>query len=73
MVAPEEHQNDRSYVRELTRPTFGSLCKNFAWWVATWRTSKKNHTTVEIGGWALAQDNTVHVRTPINVPHGKPN
>ena len=25
VVAPEAHQNDRSYVHELSRPNFGSL------------------------------------------------
>ena len=35
VVALEEHQNDRSYVRELTWPTFDSLCKNLARWVVT--------------------------------------
>ena len=47
IVAPEEHQNDRSYVRELS--TFDLLCKNLVWWVVTQRTSK-NH---KIGGGLL--------------------
>ena len=42
VVAPEGHQNDRSYVRELNGPTFNPLRKNFAWWAVTRRTSKKN-------------------------------
>ena len=54
VVVPEAHQNDRSYVRELSGPTLDLLRKNLAWWVVTWRTSK-NHKTVKIGGWALAQ------------------
>ena len=60
-AAPEVHLKDDSYVRELSKPTFNSPCKNLAWWVVTWTTSK----TVKIGGWALvwwwalAQDNTV--------------
>lgn len=35
-----------------------SLRKNLAKWVVTWRTFKKP----QIGGWALAQDNTVRAR-----------
>ena len=31
IMAPEVYQNDHSYVREFSRPTFSSLCKNFAW------------------------------------------
>ena len=30
VVAPETHQNDCSYVHQLSGPTFGSLHKNFA-------------------------------------------
>ena len=37
-VAPEAHQNDRSYVRELSGLIFDSLRKNLAWWVVTRRT-----------------------------------
>ena len=29
VVTPEVHQNDHSYVHELSGPTFNSLCKNF--------------------------------------------
>ena len=64
VMAPEAHQNDCSYICELSEPTFNSLCKNLAWWVVIWRTSK-NHKSVKIGGWALAwgwvlaQDNMV--------------
>ena len=60
VVAHEMHQNDHSYVRELSGPTFGSLCKNLAWWVVTWKTSRK-HKTVKIWGWALFWDNMVTV------------
>lgn len=66
VVAPEEHQN------ELSRPTFGSLRKNFARWAITWKTSKKIKIK-KLREWALARDNTGHVHTPVNVPHGKPN
>ena len=63
-VAPEVHQNDCSYVHELSGPTFDSLCNNLASQAVIQRTSK-NHKTVKIGGWALTQglgaypDNTV--------------
>ena len=42
VVAPEAHQNDHSYVCELSGPTFDSLCKNLAWWAVTWRTSQNS-------------------------------
>ena len=29
VVAPEAHQNDRSYLSELSGPTFGSISTNF--------------------------------------------
>ena len=32
VVAPEAHQNDSSYVSELSGPTFNPLHKNFAGW-----------------------------------------
>ena len=41
VMAPEVHRNDHSYVRELSKPTFDSLCKNLAWWAVTRRSSKK--------------------------------
>ena len=49
VVAPETHQNNRSYVRQLSGPTFDSLRKNLAWWAVTWRTSK-NHKTCQNWG-----------------------
>ena len=52
VMAPEAHQNVHGYIRELSEPTFNSLCKNLAWWLITWRTSK-NHKSVKMGGWAL--------------------
>ena len=64
---PEAHQNDRSYVCELSGLTFDSLRQNLAWWAVTRRTSK-NHKTVKIGGWALARDNTVSVSVATNGP-----
>ena len=29
VAAPEAHQNDRSYLSELSEPTFDSICTNF--------------------------------------------
>ena len=64
VAAPEAHQNDSSYVSELSGPTFNPLHKNLAGWAVTRRTSR-NHKTVKIGGWVLAsrwaltRDNTV--------------
>ena len=49
------HQNDRSYLRELSGLTFSALHKNLTQWAVTRRTFKKP----QIGGWELAQDNTV--------------
>ena len=45
-------QNNRRYVRELSRFTFGSQRKNLALWAIA-RKSLKNHKTVKIGGWML--------------------
>ena len=58
VMASGAHQNDLSYVHEFCRPTCGYLHKNLTWWVVTWRTSK-NHKTVKIEGWVLAQDNKI--------------
>ena len=52
VVAPEAHQNDHSYVCELSGPTFDSLCKNLAWWAVTYT---EDLTELKIGGWALVQ------------------
>ena len=41
-VVVPAHQNDRSYVRELSGPTFNSLCDNSAWWAVTRRTSESH-------------------------------
>ena len=52
VVAPEAHQNDRSYVlRELSGPTFHPLRKNLARWAVTQSTSELS----KVGGveWAL--------------------
>ena len=74
VMVPEAHQNDCSYVRELSGLTFDSLRKNLAWWAITWRTSR-NHKTVNIGGWALArrwalaQDNMVPPKTGSETIH----
>ena len=32
VVVPEAHQNDHSYVREISGPTFDSLCSSLTWW-----------------------------------------
>ena len=39
VVAPKAHQNNCSYGSSADLPS-DSLCKNLAWWVVTWRTSK---------------------------------
>ena len=54
VVLPKAHQNNCSYVSSVDQLS-DSLCKDLAWWAVTRRTSK----IVKIGGWALAQDNTV--------------
>ena len=67
VVAPKAHQNNCSYVSSADLPS-DSLCKDLAWWVVTWRTSKNKKKTVKIGGWALvrvwavAWDNTVLIK-----------
>ena len=40
VVVPKEHQNNCSYVSSADLPS-DSVCKDLAWWVVTWRTSKK--------------------------------
>ena len=52
VVVPKVHQNNRMQLCNLPPD---SLRKNLAWWAVT----QKNHKTVTIGGWVLAQDNTV--------------
>ena len=52
VVAPDMHQNDCSYIRELSRPTFDYLCKNLAWYAVTRRTFEKttpNCQNYEVG------------------------
>ena len=46
VVVPEAHQNDHSYVRELSGPTFDSLCSSLTWWavIYTEDLKKKNNT-----------------------------
>lgn len=46
--AHEVHQNDHSYVREVSEPTFNSLHKTLVWWTITRR--PQSHKT---GGWRL--------------------
>ena len=59
--------NNRSYVRELSGPTFDSLCNNLAWWVVTRRPQKttklQNWGWAFARGWALAWDNTILLHT----------
>ena len=73
VVPPEAHQNDRSYVPELsglllfwfTTQEFnmvGSYTENPQKHVSQ---HLQNHITVKIGRWMLAQDNTV---TPFQCP-----
>ena len=59
VVVPGAHQNNHSYVHELSGPTFDSLCKNLAWWVITWRTSK-NYKPSKMGYGSLARDYYFH-------------
>ena len=40
VMVPEAHQNNHSYVCELSGLTFDSLHNNLAWWAVTWRVSK---------------------------------
>ena len=60
VVAPEAHQNYRSYVRELSGPTFDSTTQEFSM-VGGYTEDFKSHKTVR---WALARDNTLS--TPCN-------
>ena len=70
LVAHEMHQNDRTYVCELSGLTFGALHKNLTWWAVTWRTSKKPQnwrvgTTVSLKGLV---GNTRHVIYQLSLP-----
>ena len=69
VVMHEVHQNDRSYICELSGLTFGALHKNFARWVVTWRTSK----TTKLEGGTLAWDNTVRAWLETPPTHGNLN
>ena len=51
-------QNDCTYVCELSRSSFDSLCNNLARQVVTKRTSKLGEWVL-VQGWVLAWDNTV--------------
>ena len=70
-VVPEANQNDRSYVCELSRPTFDSLCKILAQWAVTRKTSKTTRLSKLGGawalarGWALARDNMVYASSVV--------
>ena len=65
VLAPEAYQNGRSYVRELSGPTFEFTTQEFSMVGGYTEDLKKIHKTVKIGGWvlargwALARDNTV--------------
>ena len=50
IVAPEVHQNNRSHVFELSRPTFDPLCRNLAWWGVHGGTKK---TTQNCQNWGI--------------------
>ena len=62
VVVPEVHQNDHSYVRELSGPTFDSLCSSLTWLSVIYTEDLKKNKTKKLKtqGWALAQDNKVH-------------
>ena len=47
VVAPEAHQNDRSYVHELSRSEFSM--------VGSYTEDLTHHKTVKIRGWVLAR------------------
>ena len=53
--AAEAHQNDSSYVSELSGPTFNPLRKNLAGWAVTRRTLR-NHKLSKWGGGHLSRD-----------------
>ena len=65
VMAPEANQNDRSYERELSGHTFDSHTQEFS--VMGGYTEnlkkKKKHKIVKIGGWALAGDNAVVMKS----------
>ena len=48
VVAPEAHQNDHSYLSELSGPTFDSICTNFMVDI-TCRTQKTNCQNWAVG------------------------
>ena len=50
VVAPKAHQNNCSYVSSADLPS-DSLCKDLAWWVVTWRTSKTKKKNCQ--NWGL--------------------
>ena len=64
VVVHEAHQNDRSYLHELSGLTFSALHKNLAQWAVTRRTSK-NH---KIEGWALLKCPDNMVRAWLETP-----
>ena len=70
VMVPEAHQNNRSYVCELSRPTFESLLNNLAWWVVTQRTSIKIGWWMLVQAWVLAWDN-FYVSTRVSFRGGE--
>ena len=50
-MAPEAHQNDHSYVCELSQST----TQEFSMVGGYTEDLKKKHKTVKLGGWALMQ------------------
>ena len=67
VMVPETHQNDCSYVCELSGPSFNSLHKNLAWWVVKWRTSKKNTRKCQNWGMGTCPGQYYNIHTNIHV------
>ena len=57
VVVPESHQNDHSYVRELSGPTFDSLCSSLTWWgvIYTEDLKKKTKKNSKLEGGCLSR------------------
>ena len=70
VMAPEAHQNNHSYVCELSGPTLESLLNNLAWWVVTRRTSIKIGWWMLVQAWVLAWDN-FYVSTRVSFRGGE--
>ena len=59
VMAPKVHKNNRSYICELSGPTFRFTMQEFSMVGGYTRRTLKNHKSIKIGGWALGWDNTV--------------